>query len=273
MDKFIISCVQNQAVGDTSQSLDECKVLVEKAAATGADLICLPEFLSHLYVDGNTFETGTAKEQDHPAIPLFSELAQTTGSWILMGSIAVFDAAGKRRNRSILIDAEGQIHARYDKIHMFDVNLGEGEVFRESEKFTHGERAVIADTPFGKLGLSICYDLRFAALYRLLAQQGAQILTVPAAFTHTTGKVHWHVLLRSRAIETGSYVVAPCQYGTHGKAKTYGHSMIIDPWGEILAEGAEDNADVISAEINLDRVTEARTRVPALEHDREIRSD
>ncbi|MBX2838938.1 MAG: carbon-nitrogen hydrolase family protein, partial [Gammaproteobacteria bacterium] len=167
-------------------------------------------------------------------------------------------------------DQNGRIHSRYDKIHMFDVSLGDGEEFRESDVFQPGEKAVIVETPFAKIGLSICYDLRFAALYRALAHHGASVLSVPAAFIHTTGKAHWHVLLRSRAIETGCYVIAPCQYGNHGTARTYGHSLIIDPWGEVLAEGAEDQADVITAEIDLDKVLEARQRIPALIHDRDF---
>lgn len=270
MSKFTVCCVQNRAVGDTTQSLDECRALIDQAAAHKPDLICLPEFLSHLYVDASTFDTGASQEADHPAITLLSGLAKQFGAWILLGSIAVIDEQGQRRNRSVLLDDQGLIRSRYDKIHMFDVSLGDGEVYRESDYFTAGETAVIADTPFARIGLSVCYDLRFAALYRLLAHNGAQVLTVPAAFTHTTGKAHWHVLLRSRAIETGSYVVAPCQYGVHGAARTYGHSLIIDPWGEILAEGAEDQADVICAEIDLDQVVSARQRIPALQHDRPL---
>jgi len=266
--KFKISCVQNRAQNNTQKSLQECAELVKTAVNEGAKLICLPEFLSHLLTGNNTFETGAMPEKDHPAIAYFSDYAFASECWILLGSIAVIEEDKKIRNRSILIGPSGKIQARYDKIHMFDVSLGEGEVYRESDVFHPGVQGVVVDTPLAKLGLSICYDLRFAALYRALAQNGAQILTVPAAFIHTTGKAHWHVLLRSRAIETGCYVVAPCQYGTHGTTKTYGHSLIIDPWGEILAEGAEDQADVITVEIDLDEVETARTRIPALQHER-----
>ena len=265
---FTAACVQNCAINDTAKSLDQCVELVKQADARAADLICLPEFCAHLHVDGKVFETGAETERNHRALATFCELAKSLKKWILIGSIAVVDQAGAKRNRSLLIDDNGRIVNRYDKIHMFDVSLGDGEVYRESDTFQAGEQAVVAATPFAPIGLSICYDLRFAALYRLLAQNGARVLTVPAAFTHTTGKAHWQVLLRSRAIETGSFVIAPCQYGVHGKARTYGHSLIIDPWGEILAEGIEDGPDVIVAEIDLAKVELARSRIPALEHDR-----
>jgi len=266
--KFKVSCVQNSAKNNTQESLRECGELVKTASDSGADLICLPEFLSHLHTEKGIFETGAMPEREHLAIPYCSELAKSTGCWLLLGSIAVVEAGQKKRNRSILINPDGEIQARYDKIHMFDVNLGNGEEYRESDVFKPGTRAVVVDTPLAKLGLSVCYDLRFAALYRALAQNGAQVLTVPAAFIHTSGKAHWHVLLRSRAIETGCYIVAPCQYGNHGTTKTYGHSLIVDPWGEILAEGAEDRADVITAEIDLAKVDSARGKIPALMHDR-----
>ena len=267
---FTVACVQNRAVNDTAKSVAECKSLIESAHAEGADLIALPEFCAHLHVEGRVFETGAAPEASHSALVTFRDLAQSLSTWILIGSIAIVDQDENLRNRSFLIDPEGSIRTRYDKIHMFDVSLSDGEVYRESDTFKPGQSAVIADTPFARLGLSVCYDLRFAALYRLLAQNGANVLTVPAAFTHTTGKAHWHTLLRARAIETGSFVIAPCQYGVHGKARTYGHSLIIDPWGEVLAEGTEDTADVILAEIELARVSQARSRIPALEHDRPL---
>lgn len=267
---FTVACVQNCAIDNTDQSVAECLTLIEKAHDQGANLIALPEFCAHLHVDGKIFETGAAEESSHAALITFRQLADSLSTWILIGSVAVVDQIGNKRNRSFLIDPSGEVAARYDKIHMFDVSLSDGEVYRESDTFTAGDRAVIADTPFARLGLSVCYDLRFAALYRLLAQHGANVLTVPAAFTHTTGKAHWHVLLRARAIETGSFVIAPCQYGFHGKGRTYGHSLIIDPWGEILAEGSEETADVVLAEIDLEKVTQARSRIPALEHDRPL---
>lgn len=268
---FVIACVQNRATNDTNSSVSECVQLAHDAHARGADLICLPEYCAHLYVEGKTFDTGAVPEHRHPGLAEFRSLAKSLETWLLVGSIAIIDDAGNQRNRSLLLDPGGNITARYDKIHMFDVNLSNGEVYRESDSFEAGDVVVVADTPNARLGLSVCYDLRFAALYRLLAQNGATMLTVPAAFTHTTGRAHWHVLLRSRAIETGSYVVAPCQYGYHGKARTYGHSLIISPWGEILAEGCEDGPDLITAEFDPEAVADARSRIPALEHDRPLR--
>ncbi len=267
---FIAACVQNRATDNAENSLVECLELISAAHSQGADLICLPEFCSHLHVDGTIFDTGAVREIGHPALSTFIEQAQSLSTWLLVGSIAVIDEDGNQRNRSVLIDDNGNIVARYDKIHMFDVTLGNGETYRESDSFKAGEHVVFVDTPFARVGLSICYDLRFASLYRMLSQSGASVLTVPAAFTHTTGQAHWHVLLRSRAIETGSYVIAPCQYGYHGKARTYGHSLIIDPWGEILAEAIEDGPEVITAEIDVTKVAEARTKIPALEHDRPL---
>ena len=265
---FVAACIQNCAEDHTPRSVAQCVSLIRQAHQQGADLICLPEFCSHLHVDGQLFKTGAQKEPDHVALDTFRALASTMKVWILVGSIAVIDQDNHHRNRSYLINDQGEIVVRYDKIHMFDVTLSNGEVYRESATFRPGEQAIVSDTPFGTLGLSVCYDLRFPALYRLLAQNGASVLTVPAAFTYTTGQVHWQVLLRSRAIETGSFVLAPCQYGVHGKARTYGHSLIIDPWGQILAEGVEDGPDVILAELDLTKVNEARFRIPALEHDR-----
>jgi predicted amidohydrolase len=267
---FHVACVQNCATGDTGRSVSECVQLVRDARSRGADLICLPEYCAHLHVEGRRFDTGAAPEETHAGLAEFRSLAASLEAWLLVGSIAIVDEQGNQRNRSLLIDPAGDITARYDKIHMFDVNLSDGEVYRESDSFKAGEAVVTADTPFARLGLTICYDLRFAALYRLLAHNGATVLTVPAAFTHTTGQAHWHVLLRSRAIETGSYVVAPCQYGYHGAARTYGHSLIVSPWGEIVAEGPEDEPGVIIAGIDPEAVADARSRIPALEHDRPL---
>lgn len=269
-EPFRIACVQNRATDDTGRSVSECTRLIHDANAQGADVICLPEFCAHLHVEGKTFDTGAAPEDRHRGLAELRSLAGSLKKWLLVGSIAVIDETGQQRNRCLLIDPTGDIAVRYDKIHMFDVDLGNGEAYRESDSFGAGDSVVVVDTPFARLGLSVCYDLRFAALYRRLAHNGATVLTVPAAFTYTTGKAHWHVLLRARAIETGSYVVAPCQYGYHGKARTYGHSLIISPWGEILAEGSEDTADVVTAEIDPQAVIDARSKIPALEHDRPL---
>ena len=206
-------------------------------------------------------------EAEHPAIPFFKRMAKETGAWILGGSLAIVVGGEKFANRSYLFDPKGDIATYYDKIHMFDADIGTGEKYRESANFKGGNRAVIAETPWGKIGLTICYDLRFAYLYRALAQAGAGIITIPAAFTVPTGKMHWHVLLRARAIETGAFILAPAQCGEHdGGRRTYGHSLIVDPLGHILAEAGEKPA-IIIADLDLTKVDEARKMLPSLKHD------
>ena len=266
--KFNIACIQNCATANLEESIRDAVVLTREAHSAGAQLICLPEFFSYLHLDDSGLDVAPFWEREHPALHAFQRLSQQLETWILLGSIAVFDSHSKKKNRSILLNENGDIVVRYDKIHMFDVNLPSGEIYRESDVFSPGSRAVVAELPWGSIGLTVCYDLRFAYLYRDLAQAGAGILTVPAAFTKTTGQAHWHVLLRSRAIETGSYVVAPCQYGNHGKAETYGHSLIIDPWGRILEDGGEDRGYII-AQVDMSEVAKARQMIPALEHDRD----
>ncbi len=263
---FIAACVQNCAGPDMTESIEQAVELTRNAAKQGADLICLPEFFSCLSKDDSGLHVDPHSEETHPALPRFTAMAKDLNKWLLLGSLAI-NAGGHRRNRSYLVNNRGEITARYDKIHMFDVQLPNGETYKESDLFKPGETAVVADTPWAKLGMTVCYDLRFAYLYRTLAHAGANILTCPAAFTKTTGEAHWHVLLRARAIETGSYVIAPCQNGSHGDARTYGHSLIIDPWGKILADGGEDSG-TITAEIDLANVEKARHMIPALQHDR-----
>ena len=265
--KINVACIQNCATRDMDETVADAADLSRSAARDGAQLICLAEFFSHLHLDENGLDVSPHAESEHPALAAFISLARELEAWFLLGSIAVYDTNGKKRNRSILLDSQGNVTARYDKIHMFDVNLPNGEVYRESDIFEPGSESVVSEFADWKIGLSVCYDLRFAYLYRTLAQAGAGILTVPAAFTRTTGQAHWHVLLRSRAIETGSYAVAPCQFGDHGKAKTYGHSLIVDPWGRILADGGEQRG-YIMAELDMHEVIRARQMIPALEHDR-----
>ncbi len=265
---FKAACVQNCAGADMATTIERSVELVHKARNQGAELIALPEFFSCLHVGESGLETGATTEADHPALPIYCKTAQDTGAWIMLGSLGIDDGGARLRNRTFVISPDGEINARYDKIHMFDVELGNGESYRESDRFEPGEEAVLASTPWGMVGLSICYDLRFAYLYRTLAQAGAKILAIPAAFMRTTGEAHWHTLCRARAIETGCYVIAPCQSGSHGKAVTYGHSLIIDPWGKVLADGSGENEDVIVAEIDLSNVDAVRGKVPALRHDR-----
>ena len=263
-----VACVQNCASNDMAETLNTVAKLIYEAAKENADLIALPEYFSCLHVEDARFIAGALPEDQHPALLLIKDIAKEVDAWILIGSLAIDDGGARYKNRSFMIDSSGEIKAKYDKIHMFDVTLDNGQTYRESEIFKPGDKAVMVSTPWGKIGLSICYDLRFAYLYRSLAQAGASILTVPAAFMHATGRAHWHALLRARAIETGSYVIAPCQYGKHGKARTYGHSLIVDPWGEIQAEGNANNHDIVTAILDLDRVGEVRDKIPALRHDR-----
>jgi predicted amidohydrolase len=265
---FIAACVQNCATPDLAADLAVLARLIERAAGEGAKLIALPEYCAGLdKIDGLLHPVAT-REGDHPAIARISELARHHSAHILIGSVGVTRSDGKIVNRSLMIDRSGRIAARYDKIHLFDVDLGGGKVYRESATIAPGDEAVLAPAPIGAIGLSVCYDLRFAALYRTLAQAGAEMLAIPAAFTRITGEAHWHVLNRARAIETGSYVIAPCQYGTlAGGSEVFGHSLIVDPWGRILADGG-DREGVVTAEIDLDQVAAARRRIPALKHDR-----
>lgn len=267
-DTFKAACVQNCASGDMDATLQRSRDLVMRARDNGADLIAVPEFFACLNVGDDGLDTGAQPEDGHPALACYQDLARETGAWILVGSIAVDEGRERSRNRSIMLDPEGNIQARYDKIHMFDVELGGGESYKESDRFEPGTHAVLAPTPWGPLGMTVCYDLRFAYLYRALAKAGALFLSCPAAFMKTTGEAHWHTLIRARAIETGCYMIAPCQNGQHGRAKTYGHSLIVDPWGRIVGEGHADAEDVIVAEIDPAKVAEARAKIPALSHDR-----
>ena len=207
-------------------------------------------------------------EDGHPGIACFSDLARETGAWLLAGSLSIKLDTGKLANRSMLFDPAGKVAATYDKIHMFDADPTDGHAYRESATFEPGDRAVVADAGDARLGLTICYDVRFAPLYAALAQAGASVIAVPAAFTVPTGKAHWHVLLRTRAIESGAFVIAPAQSGEHAAGRrTYGHSLIVSPWGEVLADGGETEG-VIVADCDLDRVAEARRMIRALHHSR-----
>ncbi len=210
----------------------------------------------------------TFSESEDIGLAAFCEKARKHQVSILIGSQLIRLENDRIVNRSFLLDTQGEIQARYDKLHLFDIQLANGEAYLESEMITPGDKAVVTDTPLGRFGLSVCYDLRFAALYRTLAQNGAQILTIPAAFTQTTGKAHWHTLVIARAIETGSFVIAPNQCGHHAdKRYSFGHSLIVDPWGEVLADGGAEPG-IIYADIDVSKVEKARSRIPALQHDR-----
>jgi predicted amidohydrolase len=262
------ACLQVNAGSDMDENIKAAASLALEARAAGAELVVMPENVSMMAWGRANVIARALPEASHKALHSFRELARKTGLWLHCGSLAVLLEDERVANRSFLIDPEGAIVAAYDKIHMFDVDLGNGESYRESATFCPGRDAVLADTPWGGLGMSICYDLRFPQLYRSLAQAGAKLLVVPAAFTRTTGKAHWHVLLRARAIETGCFVLAPAQCGEHeGGRQTFGHALIVSPWGVILADAGEQPGYVM-AELDLDLVEEARGKVPSLKHDR-----
>jgi deaminated glutathione amidase len=265
---FKVACVQNSATPDVETDLATCLRLIDKAAGAGARLIALPEYCVGLDTKNGLLHPAAFAETDHPAIPAFARAARTHGAWLLIGSIGVKSSDNRIFNRSILLDPSGSIAARYDKLHLFDVDLGDGKLYRESATIAPGKEAVVAPCAGSLIGLSVCYDLRFPDLYRSYAQAGAEMLAIPAAFTRITGEAHWHVLNRARAIENGSFVIAPCQYGTlAGGAECFGHSLIVDPWGRVLVDGG-DRENVVLAEIDLDLVTETRRRIPSLRHDR-----
>ncbi len=269
-EKVKVALIQLSAGPDIVENIIAAETLIREAAAQGAQFILTPENTCHIRRPATEKLKSAKAMEGHPVVTRFADLARELGVWIMAGSISVLLPEEKILNRSILIDANGNIVAHYDKIHLFDVDLPTGEVHRESAVVKPGEKAVVADTPWGKVGMTICYDLRFASLFRALSKAGASILSVPAAFTVPTGKAHWHTLLRARAIENGAFVLAPAQVGTHeGGRETYGHSLIIDPWGTILAEGDGENIGIIMAELDLDAVKTAREAIPALLHDRE----
>ncbi len=267
---FTAACIQNEGLADMDASVAAATELVRAARGAGAELICLPEYFSCYKPAAAGAIVGPRAEPTHPALSHFRTLAEELGAWLLLGSLAITAGPGKIFNRSYLVTPEGAIAARYDKVHLFDVDLADGESYRESALIEPGAQAVLATTPWATLGLSVCYDLRFPQLYRSLARAGAEVLTVPAAFTRTSGQAHWHLLLRARAIETGCFVLAPCQTGDHGGGwESFGHSLIVDPWGRVLADGGEE-AGFITAEIDLTEVAKARAMIPALDHDRDF---
>jgi predicted amidohydrolase len=268
MSVFKAACVQLRSSDDPDENVRTASALIRDAKGQGADFIATPENTTLMAPDGGAKIEKSFTQENDPALPAFRELAEELGVWLLIGSLAIKVSDAKTANRSFLIDPRGGIAAQYDKIHLFDVDLPSGETYRESNTVAGGNRAALAETPWGKLGMTICYDLRFPHLYRALAKAGAFLLTVPSAFTETTGKAHWHTLLRARAIENGAFVVAPAQGGLHANGRrTYGHSLIVAPWGEVLAEAGTDPC-VIVAKIDSARVSDARTRVPSLRHDR-----
>lgn len=272
MSTLKVACVQMRSGVDIAKNVADASDMITAAARDGARLIATPEMTNLIDIRKGMGKSKAFREADSPALAALGALAKQHKVWLLIGSLAIAQEAGdKLLNRSYLIAPSGTVFARYDKMHMFDVEVGDGQSYRESAGYAAGTEAVLADTEIGKIGLSICYDLRFAGLYRALAQAGADILTCPAAFTKVTGEAHWHTLLRARAIETGAFVLAPAQTGQHEDGRqTFGHSLIVSPWGEMIAERSEDAPGILTATLDLSQVAQARNRIPSLRHDREI---
>ena len=265
--RFTAACIQMRSGRDVLKNRDDAVALIREAASQGADFAQTPEMTSVVCRDrAELFDKVSAEAQD-PVLAALREVARERGIVVHLGSIAVKDG-DKVANRSFLIGRDGEIVASYDKIHLYDVDLPNGESWRESATYTGGGRAVLAETPWGLLGMTICYDVRFAALYKALAENGAAFLSAPAAFTRQTGEAHWHVLHRARAIETGSFMISAAQAGLHEDGReTFGHSLIVDPWGRVLAEGGTEPG-VFLAEIDTALVAEVRGRIPTLKNAR-----
>ena len=265
---FTAACVQVNAGDDISANVEAAVRLIGEAADAGADFVALPENVALMPAGAAEAKAKAADEARHPALAPLQQAARDGAVWLLVGSIAALAVDGRLSNRSLMIDPDGGVAARYDKIHLFDADPGGERPYRESETYAPGGEAVVVGLPWLKLGMTVCYDVRFPHLYRALANAGAGMLAVPSSFTARTGRAHWHVLLRARAIETGCFVIAPAQCGSHpGGRQTFGHSMIVDPWGKVLAE-AGDEPGIVSADIDPGLVVQARGRIPALDHDR-----
>lgn len=265
---FRAACLQLNSGNDPAANLATVKTMVAEAAKSGAQLVLTPEYTLLMDGSGRVMRDNALVPDGGAMLVELQDLARASKVWLLIGSLTQKTGEERIVNRSYLITADGTVAATYDKIHMFDVTLPDGKVIRESSSYRPGERAVVAATPWGKLGMTICYDVRFPHLYRALAQQGAAFITVPSSFQRQTGKVHWHTLLKARAIENAAYIFAPAMCGEHpGNRQTYGHALIVDPWGEVLADGGEEPG-IVYADIDPARVAKIRTMMPSLEHDR-----
>ncbi|MGA8616264.1 MAG: carbon-nitrogen hydrolase family protein [Xanthobacteraceae bacterium] len=266
--KFTVGLIAMRSGRDPQTNLDAVLAAVDEAKRAGADYVLTPEMTNIMEVKRERLFANILPDESDPTLATLREVARKLGICIHIGSLAIKASPEKAVNRSFLIDRRGDIVARYDKIHMFDVDLGNGESYRESNTYRAGELAVVADLPWGRIGLTVCYDLRFPALYRALAEAGASFLAIPSAFTQQTGEAHWHVLLRARAIENGCFAFAAAQGGKHENGReTFGHSLIVDPWGRILAEGGTEPG-VVLAEVDPAEVAAARARIPSLHHGR-----
>ncbi|MGZ5854289.1 MAG: carbon-nitrogen hydrolase family protein [Xanthobacteraceae bacterium] len=265
---FRVGLVQMRSGRVPSANIDAAVKLIAHAKSGGADYVQTPEMTNLLVRNRTELMEKIVPEEGDSGLATFQELARTLSIWLHIGSLAIKASPDRAANRGFLINPKGEITARYDKIHMFDVDLAGGESYRESASYKAGDIAVVADLPWGRLGLSICYDLRFPSLYRALAEAGSSFLAIPSAFTKQTGEAHWNTLMRARAIENGSYVMAAAQGGTHEDGRqTFGHSIVVDPWGKVLAE-ADAEPGVIFADIDPAQITTVRGRIPSLEHGR-----
>lgn len=267
---FTVALAQMNAGRELKENLAQAEDLIRQAKDRGAQLVVTPENTSFIETERALTLEKALPADGGDARRHFATLAQELGLWIHVGSLTCKADAEQCFNRAFLIAPDGSTVATYDKIHMFDVTVGDGQTYRESATFRAGSKAVVADLPWGRYGLSICYDIRFAYLYRILAKAGANFISAPAAFTQVTGEAHWHVLQRARAIETGSFIFSAAQCGTHAKGrKTFGHSLVVAPWGEVLADGGTE-VGIVTAKIDPALSHEARSKIPALTHDREI---
>lgn len=267
-DTLRVACLQTNSGNDYTANLATLSAMAREAVAGGARFLFSGEYALMMDGSGRTMRERAQDAAGEPAVSALAALSRELGIWHLAGSLTLASDDGRLFNRSILLSDRGEVVASYDKIHMFDATLPSGTVIRESSAYRPGERAVLAGTPWGRLGMTVCYDLRFPQLYRALARGGATMLAVPSSFQRETGKAHWHVLLRARAIENAAFVIAPALCGDHpGKRSTYGHSLVIDPWGKVLADGGEAPG-VVYADIDLAQVEKVRGMLPALMHDR-----
>ncbi len=265
---FRVGLIQMRSGRTPAANVDAAVALIAEAKAAGADYVQTPEMTNILEARRDALMAAILPEREDPSLAAFREVARAHRLWLHIGSLALKVSPDRAANRGFLIDPHGEIAARYDKIHMFDVDLANGESYRESRSYAPGEHAVVADLPWGRLGVTICYDLRFPSLYRALAEAGSTFLAIPSSFTKQTGEAHWHVLNRARAIENGAYVFAAAQGGRHENARdTFGHSLVIDPWGRILAEG-DTEPGVVMCEIDPAAVGTARSRIASLQHGR-----
>ena len=265
---FKAAMIQMRSGLKPDANIDDAVRMIGEAKSAGAEYVLTPEMTNILAAKREQLFAVVVEEEADASLAAMRTIARKLGIYVHVGSLAIKLSHDRAANRSFLIDPKGDIAARYDKIHMFDVDLADGESYRELRNYRPGELAVLADLPWGRLGLTVCYDLRFPALYRALAEAGATMLAIPSAFTKQTGEAHWHVLMRARAIENGCFVFAAAQAGKHENGReTFGHSLIVDPWGRIIAEGGTEPG-VVMAEIDPAQVTNARSRIPSLQHGR-----